>query len=157
MKKQRIFRLLLVDDDDIFAMLFRESIAEHADLRDSFVCHRVSDGDEALEYLRNACAEDESDAVRPDIILLDQRMPRMDGTAVLTELRKSDSTCSIPVCMLSTSNQPRQVATCYERGANFCITKPGNLEELIEKLGHLLFFFANVVEVPAAATVPATS
>lgn len=148
MKKPRIFRLLLVDDDDIFAMLFRESIAEHTELRDSFACDRVSDGEEALEYLRKATSGDDPDAARPDIILLDQRMPRMDGTAVLSELRNSDSTRSIPVCMLSTSNQPKQVANCYERGANFCITKPGNLEELIEKLGHFLFFFANVVEVP---------
>ena len=151
MKKPRIFRLLLVDDDDIFAMLFRESIAEHTEFRDSFVIDRVSDGDEALDYLRNACAEDQPHSARPDIILLDQRMPRMDGTAVLSELRSSDSTRSIPVCMLSTSSQPKQVTTCYERGANFCITKPGNLEELIEKLGHFLYFFVNVIEVPLAA------
>lgn len=154
MKSPRIYRLLLVDDDDIFAMLFRESIAEHTELCDSFVVDRVSDGDEAIEYLLNGKGSDGTIAVRPDIILLDQRMPRMDGTAVLSQLREADSTRSIPVCMLSTSNQVKQVETCYARGANFCITKPGNLEALVEKLGHFLFFFANVVEVPVATSGP---
>lgn len=150
MTTKRTYRLLLVDDDDIFAMLFRESIAEHAELSESFIIDRVSDGDEALEYLLNGKSNDGAAAQRPDIILLDQRMPRMDGTAVLAKLRDTAEMRAIPVCMLSTSNQPKQVETCYAGGANFCITKPGDLDVLIEKLGHFMYFFANVVEVPLA-------
>jgi CheY-like chemotaxis protein len=135
------YRVLLVDDDDIFAMLFKESIAEHPALRTSFEINRVADGDDALNYLTD-------EARHPDLILLDQRMPRMDGIAVLERLKKSESTRSIPICMLSTSNQPKQLEASYARGANFCITKPVELDQLVEKVGQMLFFFAHVMELP---------
>ena len=150
MTRPRPYRVLLVDDDDIFAMLFNESVAEHPELKDLFAVERVADGDQALEYLgRDGHAE------RLDLILLDQRMPRMDGVAVLEWMRKDARTRRIPVCMLSTSNQARHVEACYALGANFCITKPIDLEELVEKVGQMLYFFAHVIELPERSE-PAT-
>jgi CheY-like chemotaxis protein len=149
MKPARKLRILLVDDDDIFAMLLSEAIAEHVDLRDHFVIDRVCDGDDAIEYLVNGRSAS-GGAPRPDLVLLDQRMPRMDGTAVLREIKGRDETRAIPVCMLSTSNQPKQIEACYAGGANFCITKPANLEDLIQKAGRLLFFVLKVLEIPSA-------
>lgn len=143
MTRPRPYRVLLVDDDDIFTMLFNESVAEHPELKDLFTIDRVADGDQALEYLGL-----DGNAERLDLILLDQRMPRMDGVSVLEWVRKQASTRRIPVCMLSTSNQARQVEACYALGANFCITKPINLEELVEKVGQMLYFFAHVMELP---------
>jgi CheY-like chemotaxis protein len=151
MKPNRTFRILLVDDDDIFALLLRESISEHEDLRERFEIDRVSDGDQAVDYLLGDEPAANDERPRPDLILLDQRMPRMDGTAVLKELRASNKTRSIPVCMLSTSNQPKQVSACYAGGANFCIMKPANLEALVSIVGQLLHFVANVVEMPMLA------
>lgn len=144
MTRVKTYRVLLVDDDDIFAMLFRESIAEHAALNSCFEIERVSDGDEALEYLAD-------DARHPDLILLDQRMPRMDGVAVLERLKSREGTRRIPICMLSTSNQPKLLEASYALGANFCITKPVELDELVEKVGQMLYFFAHVMELPERA------
>ncbi|MDX1561534.1 MAG: response regulator [Gammaproteobacteria bacterium] len=150
MTQQRLLRILLVDDDDVFAMLLKESIAEHEKLREQFTIDRVNDGDIALEYILSNARNGEAgtEAARPDLILLDQRMPRMDGTEVLKKLKAKEETRAIPICMLSTSNQPRHVAACYSSGANFCMTKPSNLDQLIEQVGHLLFFFSNVVAIP---------
>ena len=147
MNSNGLIHVLLVDDDDIFAMLLQESIAEHKNLDGRFRFERVSDGDQALDYLFGD--DDREPEPYPDLIILDQRMPRMDGTAVLRELRGYEKTRSIPVCMLSTSGQPRLVDACYAAGANFCITKPGNFDELIEKVGHLLFFMVHVLEIPS--------
>lgn len=149
----RVLQVLLVEDDDIFAMLLGEAVNEHLDLKDCIVMQRLSDGDEVDGYLQSI--SDPSDF--PDFIILDQRMPRMDGTAVLEQLRQNERTRITPVCMLSTSNQPKLLQASYERGANFCLTKPSNLDELVEKVGQLLFFLVRVMEIPEVQPVQGES
>ena len=149
LRRNRPLRLLLVDDDDVFALLLKESIAEHEQFSSEVAIDRVSDGDQALALLAER-GSGESGGM-PDLVLLDQRMPKMDGTEVLARMRSDESTRCLPVCMFSTSDIGSHVKASYAAGANFCLTKPSRLEDLSEKVGHLLFFVLNVVALPEEA------
>ena len=83
----------------------------------------VMDGSQAVAYLRAR-----TDGQKPDLILLDLNMPKMDGWQVLTELKADASLRAIPVVVFTTSSDPADVARCYALGANSFITKPFELD-----------------------------
>jgi CheY-like chemotaxis protein len=144
----RPFIILLVEDSPAQQVLTRRALEDSAldaDLR------IVGDGEAALQYLRNEGDYADAEACpRPDIILLDLNMPRLDGNAMLKELRGDRRLKNIPVTVLTTSNSDTDATASYARGANAFVTKPaeyGNFVDLFRALGQ---FWAHFVKLPPA-------
>lgn len=123
-------------DHDIVDVLLVEDNAHDAEItmralsKLSHRVHWVRDGEEAIEYLRVSAL--------PRLVLLDLKMPKMSGIDVLRELRSTDRTVSIPVVMLTSSGQERDIAECYRYGANGFAVKPIDLQELegvVQRIG----------------------
>ncbi|ELP31047.1 response regulator receiver protein [Rhodopirellula baltica SWK14] len=108
--------------------------------------YHVWDGEEVLRFLRKE--GEYKDAVRPDLILLDLNMPRMDGRTVLKEIRSDDQIKAIPVVVLTTSNQERDIHESYGLAANNYIIKPVDLVQFFEVIQSVQEFWVNVVKLP---------
>lgn len=111
--------------------------------------HRCEDGEEALDFLFNkGLYSDKRKAPRPGIILLDLNLPGTDGREVLRELKKDESLRKIPVVVLTTSSDPRDIESCYNDGANSYIQKPVNLEGFIKAVQKLKEYWFEIVILP---------
>jgi CheY-like chemotaxis protein len=104
------------------------------------------DGIQALQYLRRE--GEHGDAPRPDLILLDLNLPRMDGREVLAEIKGDDDLRSIPVVVLTTSQAEEDVLRSYKLHANAYVTKPVDFERFIEVVRQIDEFFVTVVKLP---------
>lgn len=110
--------VLLVEDDAAHAEITRRNIEELGGSLRSFV--HVKDGQAALDHLEAARANGEL----PDLILLDLRLPRLDGLEVLSRVKSDRELKRIPVVVLTTSDAEQDVHSAYERGANSYLVKP---------------------------------
>ncbi len=118
--------VLLVDDSPHYIRLLQETFREvNAHVR----FHVASDGLEAMAFLRRE-GEVNLHAPRPDLILLDLGMPKMDGREVLAEIKKDHDLKSIPTLVLTTSEMGEDIESSYKLHANSFIQKPLRLEEL---------------------------
>lgn len=119
--------VLLVEDNEDHAELVMRSLGEHHLVKQIF---HLTDGQSALDYLlrrENYASPEQSP--RPDLILLDLRLPRMDGFEVLKTLKESETLRHIPIIVLTTSEAERDVARAYEYHANSYIVKPVGFEQ----------------------------
>ncbi len=124
--------ILVVDDDPADQFLMQEAM-KMADL--SYTLKLVSDGDEAIEYLyRRGRYADPHRAPRPDLVLLDLRMPRFNGRQVAQTIKTDPNLKSIPVIVLSTSSDPREIDELYQIGINTYIQKPVNFDDFTAAL-----------------------
>jgi CheY-like chemotaxis protein len=122
--------ILHVDDDSNDAVLF-----QHACQKAGIDCnlHNVEDGDQAITYLRGA--EQFADRARypiPTLVLLDLKMPRVNGFDVLAWVRGDRLLRAMPVVVLSSSNHDADVRRAYDLGANSYLVKPVGFESLVE-------------------------
>ena len=124
--------ILLAEDDDGHAALIERNLVRGG-LAARFV--RARNGRETLELLRRP-----EGIAHPLVILLDVRMPEMDGTEVLRVLKSDPGTASIPVYMLTTTDDLREVQNCYELGCNAFITKPIAYEGFVDAVQKLARF-----------------
>jgi CheY-like chemotaxis protein len=108
--------------------------------------HHVEDGVELMQFLRRESPFE--DAARPDVILLDLNMPRMDGREVLAELLKDDDLRTIPVVVLTTSDAESDVLTAYNRKASCYIRKPVDLSQFIDAMQSFEGFWLTWVKLP---------
>lgn len=137
--------LLIAEDDDGHAELIIDNLRE-AGLTNEIV--RFSDGQELLDFLTG-----EPDTPRTRrrgsayLLLLDIRMPRVDGVEVLRRVKADPELHKLPVIMLTTTDDPREVKNCYELGCSCYITKPVDYERFSEMLNRLGLFLM-VVQVP---------
>ena len=115
----RVIDILLVEDNEGDARLAQEALRD-GKFRIGF--HHVWDGEEALAFLRRSGKH--AGASRPDLILLDLNLPRMDGRELLAEIKADDSLARIPVVVLSSSNAEQDVLRSRNLHANRYITKP---------------------------------
>lgn len=122
-------KILMVDDNSADVELTREALAE-LPMTPEF--DSVPDGLAALDYLRQT--GEGTGRRRPDLILLDLNMPRMDGRQTLEALKNDEALCDIPVVILTTSESERDVLDCYRKHCAAFLTKPVTVEELIEKM-----------------------
>jgi CheY-like chemotaxis protein len=96
----------------------------------------VRDGEAALDYLfRRRSSGDAPAPPRPDLILLDLRLPKLDGFQLLQEIKKSPELSSIPAVILTTSQAESDVARAYSHGANSYLVKPVDFERFVGLIG----------------------
>jgi CheY-like chemotaxis protein len=140
--------LLLVEDDAGDQELTRRALAHDSlpiDLR------IVNDGEEAMDYLRRRNKFlDVIDSPRPDLILLDLNMPRMNGREVLEQLKGDRDLGRIPVVVLTTSQQEADILQSYDLGCNSYIRKPVEMDQFIDAVQQLGKYWFEVVTLPIA-------
>lgn len=136
--------ILIADDDDGHALLIQDQL-EEAGLHN--LIRRFRDGAEAWAFLSG----DEWDAGLPYLLLLDIRMPKMDGVEVLRRIKSSPALQSLPVIMLTTTDDPREVADCYALGCNAYVTKPVNFDDFSEVVKRLGLFISMIAVAPPQA------
>lgn len=124
---ERSAQVLLVEDSPTDAMIIRE-ILEQVSARSRL--HVVEDGMQALEFLRREGAY--GAAPRPDLILLDLQLPRKSGHEVLDEIKADERLRTIPVVVLSSSREERDIVGAYRACANSYVTKPLDYEDFAE-------------------------
>lgn len=110
----------------------------------------VSDGVEALEYLRCRGKYKNREKGNPAVLLLDIKMPRMDGIEVLQEIRKDPDLRLLPVVMLTSSREEPDLKICYELGVNAYVVKPVDFKEFFDAVKILGVFWALMNELPEA-------
>lgn len=142
--------ILLVEDN-----LADAELALHAFKKNKIANHvlHVQDGAEALDFLFSRGAYSGQPAVhRPRIVLLDLKLPKIDGLQVLKEMKNNPSTKAIPVILLTSSTEERDLVASYRLGVNSYIQKPVNFTEFQEVVRHLGLYWLMVnKQAPAAA------
>ncbi|MFJ2741790.1 response regulator [Streptomyces sp. NPDC087440] len=135
--------VLLVEDDPGDELMTREAFADN---KIHNTLHVVRDGQEAFDFLYREGAH--TDAVRPDLILLDLNLPKYDGKQVLERIKKDDELAHIPVVVLTTSAAEEDILRSYKLHANAYVTKPVDLEQFITAVRQIDDFFVSVVKLP---------
>jgi CheY-like chemotaxis protein len=107
------------------------------------------DGVEAMEYLNSEGAYSDRDKVNPAVILLDIKMPRMDGIEVLQAVRKKESLRLLPVVMLTSSREEPDLRRCYELGVNAYVVKQVDFNDFVEAIKHIGVFWGLMNEIPS--------
>lgn len=110
---------------------------------------RCEDGDEALDFLyRRGAYADPVTSPRPGIILLDLNLPGTDGREVLQTIKADDDLKSIPVIVLTTSTDERDIEACYQAGANSYMRKPVDLDRFFEAIRRLQDYWIGIAVYP---------
>ena len=111
-----------------------------------------ADGNEALDLLHELSSQRQhSRAPRPSLILLDLNLPGIDGREVLNQLKQDKHLKSIPVVVLTTSSDSKDINACYDKGANGYVVKPVDYDGLLEAMRTLCNFWFEVAQVPSMA------
>ena len=129
--------ILIVDDDEGHAILIRENL-EMAGLRNSVQHFR--DGQAILDYLFDATGKAVRGHEGTYLVLLDIRMPKVDGIEVLRRIKADPELRKLPVIMLTTTDDTREVSRCHELGCNVYIQKPVDYDKFAEAIRRLGLF-----------------
>ncbi len=138
-------RILLVDDDEkdvklALKALNGNKLANYVDV--------ARDGEEALDYLYKRGKYSQRDSDNPVVILLDLKMPKIDGIDVLREIRHDNNLKCIPVVMLTSSREEKDLLKSYNLGVNAYVVKPVNFSDFIEVVKQINIFWALINEPP---------
>ena len=130
--------VLLVEDDETHAMLIMRCFERMG----GAIIHWVDDGEEALDYLlHRGKHEDRGKNPRPDLILLDLRLPKRDGHEVLEDIKNSDDLRTIPVVVLTTSKNEYDVTKAYLNHANSYLVKPLGFDKFQQMIKDLAIYW----------------
>ncbi len=135
--------IMLVEDSAADVALAREIFKEGGL---SFDLQVAEDGEQALAMLRRE--GEHAELATPDFILLDLNMPRMDGREFLSIVKADAQLKRIPVLVMSTSDAPRDVLTCYELQANAYLTKPLDIDDFIAMVESIRDFWCKFALIP---------
>jgi CheY-like chemotaxis protein len=139
--------VLLVEDNPTDAEMTLRAFKKHNLSNHVFW---VKDGAEALDYLfcrGQYAARLQSD--RPKVVLLDLRLPKVDGMDVLKEVKSDERTMFIPVVVLTSSKEERDIETCYKLGANSYICKPVEFDAFMERIADLGMYWVFLNNPPS--------
>jgi CheY-like chemotaxis protein len=143
--------ILLADDDDGHATLIQRNLRRTGIVNEIV---RVEDGQAALDFLRRHGRFAERPANGPVVALLDINMPRVDGVEALRQIKAEKGTAMVPVIMLTTTDDPREIQRCYELGCSVYITKPVAADDFMEAIRRLGLLLA-IAKVPTDLLVEA--
>ncbi len=141
-----VVEILLVEDSPADARLTQEAFKD-GKVRNNLAV--VSDGIQAMAYLRREGRF--ADAARPDLVLLDLNLPKMDGREVLKQMKTDPGLMTIPVVILTTSQADVDVLAAYEYHANCYIQKPVDLTRFLAVIAAIETFWLTVVKLPVVA------
>ena len=141
-------RILLVEDSPNDAKLTLEAFAESG-LANEVVW--VKDGQEALDYLFNSGTGQQRGDTLPAVVLLDIKLPKVDGLQVLERVKNDPALRAVPVVMLTSSNQETDLARAYGHGVNAYVVKPVGFVEFVDALRELGLVWAVVNHPPPGA------
>ena len=145
--------ILLVEDNPLEVEL---TLRPLRDLDPNGHVEVARDGEEALDFLLGRGEfRHRLTAPLPQLVLLDLQLPKVDGLDVLRSVRGNARTCMVPVVVLTSSNDPRQLAQCYQLGANSCVLRPVRYEEFSEAIQSVARYWLgfNLAPPPAAQPV----
>ncbi|MFF8732779.1 response regulator [Streptomyces sp. NPDC015171] len=135
----RPYDVLLVEDDEADALLIQDALEARGARR----LTQVQDGVAGLEYLRDRANP------RPDLIVLDLNMPRMNGRELLAVIKEDEDLRTIPVVVLTTSSAPEDVTGAYRKHANAYVTKPVNLDDFERAVQSIdMFYLETATRLP---------
>lgn len=138
------FKVLLVEDEPADVHLTKMAFNEGKVLVD---VHDVGDGVEALAFLKQEAPY--QDAPKPDLILLDLNMPRMDGKTFLKKIKTLETLRQIPVVVLTTSEAESDIIDSYDLGASGFIVKPVDIDQFINAIQALEEYWLTLVRRPS--------
>ncbi len=144
--QNNIINLLLVEDRTADAELAMLALQDHKLIN---TIKWVKDGQEALDFLfaQNEYS-DRAGASNPKLVLLDLKMPKVDGLQVLKAIRSNESTCKIPVVVLTTSREEQDRVEAYNLGVNSYIVKPVEFDNFSKSVQELGFYWLLLNEPP---------
>lgn len=137
MNKFKEMIVLIAEDDDGHAELIKQG------LKNSGICNKIIrfvDGEETWQFLSGRNDKEALDTNKSYLLLLDINMPILDGVEVLKRMKNKKELKKIPVIMLTTTDDPREIENCYELGCSVYITKPIDFTEFAETLKRLGLF-----------------
>jgi two-component system, chemotaxis family, response regulator Rcp1 len=135
--------ILLVEDSPSDVLLTQEALHDAKIANELFIAR---DGEEAMSFLRQE--GEHTDSPRPDLVILDLNLPRMDGREVLREIKNDSILRRIPVIVLTTSSSDRDITEAYDNYVNCYLTKPIDFEEFISVVRSMEYFWISVVRLP---------
>ena len=133
--------ILLVEDNPDDAELTKLALARHG--LDGRVVH-VSDGMQALDYLYRRDGFSNRAGGNPILVLLDLKMPLLDGIGVLREIKGSNVLRTVPVVVLTSSTEPTDLQRAYDAGTNAYIAKPTEFAQFLSAMKHVCEFWVNI-------------
>ena len=142
MKKEVI--IIIAEDDDGHAKLIKKN------LRRSGISNKIihyKDGREVLNFFFKKGKDLHRDDSCPYLLLLDIKMPKIDGLEVLRKLKDDSELCKLPVIIITTTDDPKEVEICHELGCSNYVTKPIDYDKFIETIRRMGLFLS-VVEIP---------
>jgi len=142
---EKIKRILLVEDDPRDVELTLSALSEY-NLANEVIVAR--DGVEALDYLYRRETFSSRPEGNPVVILLDLKMPRLDGIQVLKQLKSHEEMRLIPVVILTSSREDRDLEECYKLGIGAYVVKPVRFTEFVEAVKQIGVFWALINEPP---------
>lgn len=137
--------ILIAEDDDGHAELIREHLQD-AGIHNPLI--RFQNGQEVWDFLSDNKDLPSNGCRLAYLLLLDIRMPKMDGIQVLQRVKADPCLRALPVIMLTTTNDPREIQGCYDLGCNCYITKPVQYERFSEAIRQLGLFIS-IIQVPS--------
>jgi len=141
--------VLIAEDDDGHAALIEKNLRRGGMTRP---CYRLRDGQETLEYFLGLGQNQPDRTGHRYLLLLDINLPGINGIEVLRRMKEHDVLKQVPVLMLSTTDDPKEVETCHAIGCNFYLTKPTEPEAFAQAIA-CLGSFLNLVNVPGIRPV----
>lgn len=139
-------KTILLAEDNMNDVELTLAALEDLNIANSVVV--VNDGVDAMEYLKREGKYKERPEGNPTVILLDIKMPRMDGFEVLQAIREDKNLKKIPVVMLTSSREEKDLIKTYELGVNAYVVKPVDFDQFMDAVKQLGIFWALVNEVP---------
>ncbi|MFC7074075.1 response regulator [Halovenus rubra] len=139
----QMVEILLVEDDQDDVFLTKKAFEQQKVTNN---LHIVRDGVDAMEFLRRE--GEYTDAPRPDIVLLDLNLQKMDGDEVLEKMRADDDLKTIPVVVLTSSEAEEDVVRSYELNANAYLTKPVDFDGFLNVVDSIEHFWVSFVKLP---------
>ncbi len=143
MKKN--IRIVIAEDDEGHALLIKRNLKRAGVINP--IIH-LKNGEEVLDFFDGKLYQQELENGVSFILLLDIKMPKKDGIEVLEELKGNPNTRKVPVIMITTTDNPKEIDLCHKLGCNSYIVKPIDYQKFIEVVKRLGYFL-EIVEVPS--------
>ena len=142
---EELKKILLVEDDPNDVELTLTALEEYNLANETAV---VSDGAEALDYLYNKGEYSTRPKGNPIVVLLDLKLPKINGIQVLEKIKSDKQLKNIPVCVLTSSKESHDLTECYKLGVNAYVVKPVKFKDFIDEVKSLGLFWAIINEPP---------